>query len=485
MGVVSGDAVIVGDRWRSRFSYRGLVALVASALLITTGIFAIEILGYRANPLIVRAKISESITDATSAFPAEWAQNTVTGVDTFTDCIALQVATHIPDTIKEALVSAPYEIGPVDHVCAGVLERLGPFQAGANVTDYWRYWWGAASLLAAVLDVDGTTLPEYQAALKYGTYLVLGMIAIVSMVRFKVSGLLVLPVILSLVFGYGIPLFGQSVAHAPGLLAGLIILLGYVIASPLHTRRWSTVAVASVAGGVTFYFDLLNGNLIAVLLLLAVLNLASVRQQSANATWPISASTLAVILGYVSGAAYVLMLRCVLRSVVMKQQLGSVVSEWLHALSMRTRNAVPDYGDSEIGPIYVVKRLYYKLDYAFVPYLSQREATLVYLAGRSLFGFCFLWIALKFHKRSYLPKDAVAATLVIASIVPLWYLVLANHTAVHSWMTGRLLSPFFALGISLTILLGATTDQPSRRLERRAPQGWLWSLVRRPGPDCL
>ena len=431
----------------------GLRALMIASVLITTCIFAIELLGYRANPVVVSSKINRSIFEHTSSFPAEWAKNTATGVDTHTDCLTLLIATHMPNTIREKIVSALYDTGPGDHICAGVTDRLGTFQAASKVADYWRYWWGSASLLATVLDADGTTLPGYQAALKYGTYLVLGLIAIASLVRFKGDGLLVLPVTFALAFGYGIPLFGQSIAHAPGLLMGLALLLCYVVVNPLHLGLLRRAVFAGVAGGITFYFDLLNGNLIAVLLLLGIVNIASMRRQAAATPWPITASTLVLIVSYVAGAAYVLLLRWVFRALMLKQGMAGVITEWLHDLSLRTRNSVPDYGEFDIGPIYILKRLFQNLDYAFVPYLSQRAAVVVYMIGGLLFAGSVLWIAARAYKGISVPKDAIASISIITVLVPVWFLVFANHTVVHSWMTGRLLSLFFAFSLSLIILL--------------------------------
>ena len=442
-----------------------VIALCSSCLVVTSIIMLIVFFGYRSDTGVTRTKILSAINSNSSLFPADWSKNIITGVDTFSDCLTLEIATHIPDDYPSALSSALYEAGSEFHSCVGVIGRLNRFQSTSVISDYWRYWWGSASLLKIVLNVDDITLSGYQVTLKYGTYIALVLISALSLLIFKSNGLLVTPITFAMAFGYGIPIFGQSIAHAPGLLVGLVLIILYIGLHPLRIREYYRSAFAFTIGGLAFYFDLLNGNLIALLILFCIVNLASLRSERSNLSWSITTSTLMILLSYVAGATYVLLLRCIFRALLMGQGVDTVIPEWFDALAIRTRNSVPDYDSFNFGPTYILKRIYYKLEYAFVPYLDHTGAVVAYFIGIALFLICIGWIIMSLIRGLYLHKDAICSLLVISVIVPAWFFTFANHTAVHSWMTGRLSTLFLACGMTLAVLLASaasTRGEPSR-----------------------
>jgi hypothetical protein len=60
------------------------------------------------------------------------------------------------------------------------------------------------------------------------------------------------------------------------------------------------------------------------------------------------------------------------------------------------------------------------------------------------------------HKKGVPYVGALLGFISAASLVPAWYLFLEQHTIVHAWMTGRLISLFCGLGMSLALLLGVS-----------------------------
>jgi hypothetical protein len=144
------------------------------------------------------------------------------------------------------------------------------------VSDYWRYWWGSAALLNVAIGIWGLTLPQYQTALKVTTYLAILLVLCTAFIRYRRAAWPFLPLAAALAFGFAIPLFGQSIAHAPGLIIGLLFLSIYMAAGiDRAALKWQFVYLFC-AGGVGFYFALLNGDILAIVLCFALIRLVGV-----------------------------------------------------------------------------------------------------------------------------------------------------------------------------------------------------------------
>jgi hypothetical protein len=136
-----------------------------------------------------------------------------------------------------------------------------------------------------------------------------------------------------------IPLFGQSIARAPGLIIGLLFVSAYMAAgidrAPL---KWQ-FAYAFVAGGVGFYFDLLNGDILAVLILFSLVRLISILAfdpptvPSPFTRLPTSAAVAHIMAGFVTGAVSMAVWRIVLRAMLTGQSLFAALAEWRAQLS--------------------------------------------------------------------------------------------------------------------------------------------------------
>lgn len=440
---------------------RIIFALIVALFAITAGIVVMTWLGYQADSRVVATRLANSINSGEAAFPSAYNFDVNAGMDTNTDCVLLEIAAHIPRRFADALISAPTTLGAGEHACDGVADRLVPPETGALTMDYWRYWWGSAYLLAAAVGSWDMSVATYRSVLKIGCYAAIALIAIVALVRYRRAAWPIMPLMVALAFGFGIPLFGPSVAHAPELLVGLLLALLYMLLGiDRATTTWNAV-YAGFAGGISGYFDLLNGHLIAVMYTLAILCLCAARTFAIRqarwpgwlASWPITMRIIVLMAAYTAGTIYTVVLRCVLRAAILGQSLRGAVTEWVVDLSQRTQNSVADYGAVNFGPIYLAKRIYYKIEYGTYPYLDRTATIIVYGLCAIVYVACLAWMAFNFRKLTTERWDPLIAVLVIATPVPAWYLVLANHTAIHSWMTGRLLSLFFALALSLAALI--------------------------------
>jgi hypothetical protein len=202
-----------------------------------------------------------------------------------------------------------------------------------------------------------------------------------AFVRYRRAALPFVPVAVALTFGFAIPLFGQSIAHAPGLIIGLLFVSAYMAAgidrAPL---KWQ-FAYAFVAGGVGFYFDLLNGDILAVLILFSLVRLISILAfdpptvPSPFTRLPTSAAVVHIMAGFVTGAVSMAVWRIVLRAMLTGQSLFAALAEWRAQLSkfsstnwaesqhVLSRNLPADQS--------LFHHWYYDLEVATFPYIGR------------------------------------------------------------------------------------------------------------------
>jgi len=281
--------------------------------------------------------------------------------------------------------------------------------------------------------------------------------------------LTIMPVAAALAFAFAIPLFGQSIAQAPGLLVGLLLVSVYMAAGlDRAALRWQFVYFF-IAGGIGFYFDLLNGDILAILICFAWVRLLGIAafgpprilSPPPLARFPATTTVAHAMLSYVAGAMSMAIFRIVLRATLTHQGLFAVLSEWHQELVKWIPNHVRslDTHVSVTAPLTTLNHLtadlphrYHDLDVATFPYISWHATLFIY----ALCGLLYLAIGIWWLKnRSALrasQHDTLCAACLIASIVPLWCGLFLGHTITHFWMDGRLLALFFSLAPSITLL---------------------------------
>ena len=230
---------------------------------------------------------------------------------------------------------------------------------------------------------------------------------------------------------------------------------------------------AAIAGGAVYYFELLNGHILAVLMLLVLVHIvasqvfvpAPMRWRRARPTpvrWPLTVGVIIMITAYVAGALLTALMRIVLRSIGAGESILSVGEQWLMSLSVRTGNnwGTFDLPADEPG---MLRHLYYNIEVGTYPYLDRHATVSIYLVCGLVYILIFGWLVRHWRTLPGERQDAVISFILVGMLVPLWFAEFFNHTIVHFWMTGRLLSVFFALAISLALFLIQSGDGPRAR----------------------
>jgi hypothetical protein len=437
------------------------VAFVLSAMIA----IALNLLSAQVNNQVVTASIDSSVRSGAASFPTGWDRNPATGIDTWTDCLVMEIGTFGQKDVISALARSNYWLRPGEtHHCNDLLSKIGgpSTQGPVRIIDYWRYWWGSAALLNLAIGYFGIPLPSYQTALQLITYLVVFLVASTALIRYRRGAWLFLPLAVALTFGFGLPLLGQSMAHAPGLIVGLLLVWGYMVSGLDRAEPRRQAAYMFFAGGMGFYFDLLNGDMIAVMMCFGLLRLLSslmFRPLESLRAKPIErfASTIAVLstfAAYLSGALSMIVLRIVLRGTLTRQGLIAAASEWHDELAKHESShwSTSEFWGHETF-IQTLRSCYYNLEVATFPYLGRHATFCLYALGAVCYFGIFAWLFAKHRHLTVAGRDRLLAAFLIASVVPFWYSLFFVHTAIHFWLMGRLLSLFFSLAVSIILIV--------------------------------
>ncbi len=442
-----------------------LVCATLAFLLTATIILSLDLLSARADNSAVTDAIRAALRTGSAVFPPKYDRNLKTGIDTYTDCLVLSIATYGQKDPISAVTRSNHVAGPEDvHPCADLNAKLGdtPIQGQTRTVDYWRYWWGSAALLNIAIGLGRLGLPAYQQGLKATTYAGLFLTLCIALARYRRAALPFLPVAAALIFAFAIPLFGQSIAHAPGLLIGLLLISAYMVTGMDRTPfRWQFVYFF-IAGGVGFYFDLLNGDILAILICFALLRLLSVYAVGPSrvfgpgllARLPGTTAVIHAMVSYVAGAVSMAIFRIILHAIFTQQGLFDALYEWaiqqlgkystsnLHRLSKPLTEYLVDW--------------YHDVDTATFPYMGRYLILFIYLCCSVIYIAMSIWWLRNRSKLSIMQRDVLYSSCLIVSIVPIWFCLFFTHTVIHHSMMGRLLSLFLSLAPSIAILLALT-----------------------------
>ena len=462
------------------------VSSVCVAFCVAAGIITfLSLLSAYADNRVVATSILFDLKSGALSFPPVFERDMKTGIDTWDDCVVVEIATYGEKDFEAALSRAHFLLRPsdsevyhfIEHPCIDLNEKIAPLpiRSPADVHDYWRYWWGSAAFLNIIVGILGLSLPTYQTALKLTTYCVIFSVTSLAFIRYRRAAFLFFPVAFALIFGFAIPLFGQSIAHAPGLIVGFTLLSLYMVAGVDRAPLRSQLIYLFVAGGIGFYFDLFNGDIIAVLICFALIRLVSVfyfgppriSWPAAATAYPTTGAIVHLIAAFVMGAVSMLVFRIVLRVILTRQNLLSVLTEWQTSLA-RWRSDKLLEGDFPNIRSFWLHQMYSSIDVATFPYIGKYITAIICAVGGIVYLYTIIWAFLNRIRLATIEKDQLSAALIIAVIVPLEYCVFAAHDMVHFWMMGRLLSLFFALAVSIVFLAQRKPILSCPRHDRRA-----------------
>lgn len=192
--------------------------------------------------------------------------------DYFTECALLMMLTARADSVARNVIESwpPREALTFGHPC----ETLRRYVAGeirySATPPYVNYWFGSRHLEAVVLRVLGFEQAQtLYRLLSYGAVLIL---ALASWRSDRRSALVLIPLFVSMLLGFGLHLNGHLLAHAPGYFIAFFLLAVLVLRRrcfEAFERRLSFFAFLAV---VMSFFDILTGLLLAVLSLSLVVN---------------------------------------------------------------------------------------------------------------------------------------------------------------------------------------------------------------------
>jgi hypothetical protein len=212
----------------------------------------------------------------------------------------------------------------------------------------------------------------------------------------------------------------------------------------------------------------LNANVAAIEILLCCQLTAPYVSRLLRGQDELSPAPAAILKEIIENSAYVLIggflaivIRIVGYSFASHTSILDAISAWLSDLAYRVSGSLDDiYPGQTIQPS--LHRLFTTLKgnrhQPFHGFLSTQLADAFYALGflswAAVLPLC--WVL---HKKAVPYLGALLGLVSAASLVPAWFLLFEQHTIIHAWMTGRLMSLFFGLGMSLALLLGLSVLQ--------------------------
>lgn len=355
----------------------------------------------------------------------------------------------ILDAINTRFQVYPRRPDPCDFAYA--LSSHEPWDSIA--ADYVQYAWSIRHLQAIALSM----MSYDNARIVYGIVSFAASILLFAAVwrSSRKIALIFAPIAFALTFAFALDRFGPSHAHAPSIVAGLLLLAIFVSAKATFKNLYVQIIFFGLIGGTVTTFDILNGSIPAILSLTIVLNyLFYARYGSIE-----RALTEIVIVAASFALSYVLLTG--IRQALLWALLDLNLRIYFQALSVRVSSYVnPEYG--YVSWLDIAKGLW--------QWRGQISFDNLYLADTYVILSVCAWITaiiIAFRKdldRPFAWSDVLVFE--IASIGVLsWYVIFPNHAFIHLWLTSRIAALPTFYGMALLICLTsrtATTAKDSR-----------------------
>jgi hypothetical protein len=210
------------------------------------------------------------------------------------------------------------------------------------------------------------------------------------------------------------------------------------------------------------YFDLLDGTmaLIAILLCCELSGPYAARllnPNNAQAAYSHAALAREIVINcslVVIGGGIAIVARILGYSIISHTNVLQVATDWMSDLSFRFSGSLYERGLNEQPSLYhLLGALIRNREVPFHGFLSKWAADSFYLLGFAAWAIA-MRLCWKLHIRGMSPVTVAVGFVIAAALVPAWFIVFENHTTIHAWITGRLVTPFCGLGMSLAVLAG-------------------------------
>jgi hypothetical protein len=331
--------------------------IAIASLLFLVAVFALAALAEKSDTSVIKQKIAEAYRKSQIQYPGKWDIDDKRGNDTFTDCLALDVSVlyrqQLPmDTFDSRVylfpVAAPNE--PMHHACNELhyVSSHPELQNSFKERSYLRYWWGSAVVARIALGLTGIAVGCYRQLIHFLSFAALGIFVLAFFYSFGRAAAVFIPLFLSILLGFGMLTFGQSIAHAPEFIVGVLMLSAYSLARVRDRSRLTRALCYSFLGSVCVYFDLLNGNVGAIEILLCCQLFAPYVSQLLKGQDQ-AAPPAQVVKEIIENSAYVLIggmasvaIRIVGYSFASHTSIVSATSEWLADFAHRVSGNLND-----------------------------------------------------------------------------------------------------------------------------------------------
>ena len=458
-----------------------LQGAVLGAIAFLIFVLAVGTVSFYSDRSLIDQKIRSAIQDETIQIPGSWDITDPRGMDTFTDCLVLQSLKLSPDRFLPNLFdtyvyTALYNAGKV-HPCNSLsrsYENDGATELA--VTSYSRYWWGSASLAKIALGQTGLSLAQYRDVVFFSLLLSLGFFTLTFYQSFRPASLFLTPYLISVCFGFSLLSLGQSISQTPEEIIALLILSIYNLTHIENRSLYVRAACYSLLGAICVYLDLLNAVVMLVPTIMCCQWIASTLSKHPFSSSSGNRRILSLLFNLglvVTGACFAIFIRLVGYSYVSGKSFFDVLLQWKNDLtSWFAGNAHVVSGQPPGTITDVARALWHRRADPFYGVLTNHGADVFYALG-------FLgWVLLVplcwgLAKKQKLPLDVVLGFLLGGIMIPGWFFIFKQHTIIHAWMTGRLLSLFAGVGMSAAITMFAilitrrSVEEPPDLAQRR------------------
>ena len=402
----------------------------------------VEWVKHRINSAIKRHNIT---TDAYPLFryglPSIYS---LIGIDQISDCmIYLHALYRDEDALKNAIVPGYQDIKNRDHtnLCLAVAQISGNEIEPDNLaaTHKIRLWHGAKTIL--LLALPKLNFFQINMLLKQITYVTYCLLAFAFFYYSRKTGLAFLPIAVTGIFASGITVFG-GVAHSLPYLTALATALGLAVVPPGRARDFTVLWAVAMGSVLAFFYQVDGSLMLAFGLIVFAGYFHSFAHSSMREKW----------LG--TGILLSLFAASVLLSLVYKQLISFVYFDaavvWADFVGEIKYRMYGEFEGSRISPMTALATQFKRYYFAVLNWHSA--ANFLKLTGT--WGWLpvaagAIWLASR--RRTAMPLSDMLAFALIAGIVIIRYLVMANHSQIHTLFVSRYL--FLMFGATWAALL--------------------------------
>jgi len=382
----------------------------------------------------------------------------VFGRDSYSDCLLLKMSIfRHPSVWLDALDTIDFytsDEAKVMHPCAQLqtlVNQSPPPEVSSHVDakyQYTRYWLGSRHLFALLTSYLSPRLKVTQnlyELLSYGLIITLLLSGFLKPAPFNY---IVGVIALGLLLGLGMNTYGSSIVQAPAFICGLAASVVFVGCAQRLRLLDSRVIFVFCSAAMLLYFDVWTGALPFSIAMFVFLNYF-LHVRSANLRgllWRYLWSTGAIVASFVAGCAMALLLRWAAASAIYPA--WTVISNYIGQARWRVSSEILGY---RVTRLQVLNALWAARAEFF--YGSEKLATVVLITS----GCCWLvgsiaLIARAIERRSVRVATDLLALVSSASLVVGWFLVVTNHTYIHAWFVGRIITLPAGLGFASVLL---------------------------------